>query len=150
MPLADQLQDDLKTAMKARDAQTVGTLRMVIAEVKNLRVSAGHSGDVSDEEVTELLSREAKRRREATDAYAEAGRDDLVAKEQAELEVIRRYLPEQLDDDAVRAIVDDAVATTGASGPSDLGTVMSAVMPKVKGRADGKQVNAIVRERLGA
>src|SRR5690606_22397341 len=122
----------------------------LLAAVKNVRVSAGHSGEVTDAEVTDVLTREAKRRTEAADAYRQAGRDDLADNELAELEVIRRYLPEPLDEAELRAIVDEAVASTGASGPGDLGKVMSAVMPQVKGRADGKQVNALVRERLGA
>lgn len=150
MTLADQLQSDLKAAMKARDTRSVATLRMLLAAVKNVRVSAGHSGEVTDAEVTDVLTREAKRRTEAADAYRQAGRDDLADNELAELEVIRRYLPEPLDEAELRAIVDEAVASTGASGPGDLGKVMSAVMPQVKGRADGKQVNALVRERLGA
>ena len=148
MALTDQLQSDMTAAMKARDTETVATLRMVIAAVKNAKVSAGHSGDVTDEETLELLTREAKKRNEAAEAYDEAGREELAAKERRELEIIRRYLPEQLDEDTVRALVDEAIAETGASGPSDLGKVMSAVMPKVKGRADGKVVNAVVRERL--
>lgn len=148
MALTDQLQADMTAAMKARDAETVATLRMVIAAVKNAKVSAGHSGDVTDEETLELLTREAKKRNEAAEAYDAAGRDELAAKERRELEIIRRYLPEQLDEDTVRSLVDEAIADTGASGPSDLGKVMSAVMPKVKGRADGKVVNRVVRERL--
>ena len=148
MALTDQLQSDMTAAMKARDAETVATLRMVIAAVKNAKVSAGHSGDVTDEETLELLTREAKKRNEAAEAYDEAGREELAAKERRELEIIRRYLPEQLDEDTVRALVDEAIAESGASGPADLGKVMSAVMPKVKGRADGKMVNAVVRQRL--
>jgi uncharacterized protein len=150
MALAEQIQSDLTTAMKARDAETVKTLRMVVAAIKNARVEVGRSGDVTDEEVVDLLTREAKKRTEAAEAYDQAGRDELAAAERSELEVIRRYLPEQLGEDELRVLVDEAIAETGASGPGDLGRVMSAVMPKVKGRADGKQVNAIVRERLTA
>jgi uncharacterized protein len=148
MALTDQLQTDMTAAMKARDAETVGTLRMVIAAVRNLKVAAGHSGEVTDEETVQLLTREAKKRSEAAEAYDEAGRDELAAKERRELEIIRRYLPEQLDDETLRTLVDEAIAESGASGPADLGKVMSAVMPKVKGRADGKAVNAMVRQRL--
>jgi hypothetical protein len=148
MALAEQLQSDLTAAMKARDTETVGTLRMVVAAVRNARVAAGQSGDVSDEQALELLTREAKKRSEAAEAYATAGRDELADKERRELAIIQRYLPEQLDDATLRTLVDEAVAETGASGAGDLGKVMSAVMPKVKGRADGKAVNAMVRERL--
>jgi uncharacterized protein YqeY len=150
MTLADQIQSDLVTAMKARDAETVATLRLVIAAIKNARVAEGHSGDVTDQETLDLLAREAKRRSEAARAYDEAGREELAAKERRELEVIRRYLPSALGEDELRALVDQTVAETGASGPGDLGRVMSALMPKVKGRADGRQVNVLVRERLGS
>ena len=148
MALSEQIQADLTTAMKARDAESVATLRMMVAAIKNARVAAGQSGDVTDEQTLELLTREAKKRTEAAEAYADAGRDELADKERRELEVIRRYLPEQLDEATLRALVDEAVAESGASGPQDLGKVMSAVMPKVKGRADGKVINALVRERL--
>jgi uncharacterized protein len=149
MALAEQLSTDLTAAMKARDAETVATLRMLVAAVKTARVAEGAGGEVSDEQVVELLTREAKKRTEAADTYDQAGRSELAAKERSELEIIRRYLPEQLDEAAVRGLVDEAIAESGAAGPGDLGKVMSALMPKVKGRADGKQVNAIVRERLG-
>jgi hypothetical protein len=148
MGLPDQLQQDLTAAMKARDAETVATLRMVVAAVKNARVASGQSGEVTDEQTLELLTREAKKRTEAAEAYDEAGREELAAKERAELAIIRRYLPEQLDEATLRDLVDEAITETGASSASDLGKVMSAVMPKVKGRADGKVINAIVREKL--
>lgn len=148
MALADQLQADLTAAMKARDADATATLRMVIAAVKNARVEAGRGGEVSDSETVELLEREAKRRRESIEAYRAAGRDELADKEERELAIITRYLPAQLGADELAAIVDEAIAETGASDPGDLGQVMSVVMPKVRGRADGKHVNAMVRERL--
>ena len=148
MALTDQIQSDLTAAMKARDADTVGTLRMVMAAVKNQRVAAGQSGDVTDDQMLELLTREAKKRTEAAEAYDNAGRPELAEKERSELGIIRRYLPEQLDEETLRTYVDEAIAESGATSPSDLGKVMSAVMPKVKGRADGKVINALVRERL--
>jgi uncharacterized protein len=150
MSLAAQIQTDLTAAMKARDAETTGTLRMVLAAIKNLRVSEGHSGEVTDEETIDLLSREAKKRVEAAAAYDGANRPELADKERAELVIIRRYLPEQLSEDEVHAIVDAVIAETGAAGAGDLGKVMAAVMPRVKGRADGKLVSTAVRERLGA
>lgn len=148
MALADQLQSDLRTAMKARDTESVATLRMLVAAVKTARVAAGHSGEVTDAETTDLLTREAKKRMEAADAYDSAGRPELAERERRELEVIRRYLPEQLSESELRTAVDAAIAATGATGVTDLGKVMSAVMPKVKGRADGRLVNQMVRERL--
>lgn len=148
MTLDQQIQSDLKTAMKARDTETVATLRMALAAIKNLRVSTGHSGEVTDEETIQLLTREAKKRSEAAEAYDAAGRTELADKERRELEILRPYLPAQLDDAELSRIVDEAVAEVGASSPSDLGKVMSAVMPKIKGQADGKRVNAMVRGRL--
>jgi len=148
MALPDQIQADLTAAMKARDADTVATLRLVVSAIRTLRVAEGHAGEVTDAEAVDLLTREAKRRTEAAEAYAAAGRDDLADKERRELAIIRRYLPEQLGADELARIVDEAVAATGATAPSDLGKVMSAVMPRVRGRADGKQVNALVRDRL--
>lgn len=148
MALPEQIQADLTAAMKARDAEAVGTLRMVVAAIRNARVAAGRSGDVDDAETVDLLSREAKKRREAAEAYTAAGRDELAAKEIRELAVIERYLPDALSPEELARIVDEAVASTGASGPCDLGAVMSVIMPQVKGRADGKAVNAMVRRRL--
>jgi uncharacterized protein len=150
MALTDQIQSDLTAAMKARDKATTTVLRAIVAAVKNARVAEGAAGEVDDEQAVELLAKEAKKRQEAIDAAEQAGRDELAAAERAELEVIRRYLPEGLSDEELAAVVDEAIAEIGASGPSDFGTVMGTVMPKVKGRADGKQVNAMVRERLGA
>lgn len=150
MSLAERIQTDLTAAMKARDADALATLRMVLAAIRNARVAAGHVGEVTDSETIELLTREAKKRTEAAEAYDQAGRSELAEKERRELEIVRRYLPEELAPQELAAIIDQAVAATGASSPGDLGQVMSAVMPKVRGRADGRVVNAAVRERLGA
>ena len=151
MSLADQISDDLKTSMKARDTTRTATLRQVLAGIKNLHVQEGRGGtDVTDEEVTEILTREAKKGRESTETYTQHGRDELAAKEQAELAVIEDYLPEQMGAEEIRAIVTEVVAATGASEPGDLGKVMGQLMPRVKGKADGKLVNQIVREQLGA
>jgi len=149
MALTDQIQSDLTGAMKARDSKRTATLRMVLAAIKNQRVAAGQSGDLSDAQTLELLAREAKKRAEAATAFRDAGREELADKEEAELAILRTYLPAQLSEAELRTLVDEAIAETGAAEPGDLGRVMSAVMPKTKGRADGKQVNAIVRERLG-
>lgn len=149
MALTEQIQSDLTAAMKARDRETTAALRGVVAAIKNARVAEGQSGDLTDEQTVELLSREAKKRLEAAEAYEDAGRTEQAATERRELAVIRAYLPAQLDEEELRALVDEAIAETGAQDASDLGQVMSAVMPQVKGRADGKQVNAMVRARLG-
>lgn len=150
MALAEQIETDLHAAMRARDAETTATLRMVLAAMRNARVEAGRSGDLTDEEMIDLLSKEAKRRSEAAEAYDKGGRAELADKERRELAILRRYLPRELGDEELAAIVDDVIAETGASGPGDLGRVMGAVMPRVKGRADGKRVNAVVRDRLDA
>jgi uncharacterized protein YqeY len=148
MALTERLTADLTTAMKARDGDAVATLRMAIAAVKNLRVSEGHRGDVTDDEALQLLAREAKKRTEAAEAYERAGRAELAAKELRELEILRRYLPAQLAPEELAAIVDEEVRAAGAASPGDLGRVMSAVMPRVQGRADGRAVSAAVRARL--
>lgn len=148
MALPDQIQADLTAAMKARDKTATAALRGVVAAIRNARVAEGQTGEISDEQTMDLLAREAKKRAEAAEAFAEAGRDEQAATERAELEVISRYLPAELDEAELRANIDDAIAATGANGPEDFGRVMGAVMPRVKGRADGKRVNALVRERL--
>jgi len=148
MGLVDRISSDLVTAMKARDADTVATLRMAVAAIRNLRVAAGHSGEVTDAEALDLLTREARKRGEAAEAFAGAGRTDLAEKERRELAVLQRYLPEQLDADALRGLVDEAVAETGATSPSDLGRVMGQLSPQTKGRADGRLVSEVVRRLL--
>jgi uncharacterized protein len=150
MALRNQIQSDLTAAMKAWDTERVATLRMILASIKNLQVAEGHTGEVTDSEVQDLLAREAKKRSEAAEAYEQAGRAELADKERRELMIVREYLPEELGEEELASIVDEAIAETGASSPRDLGRVMSKVMPKVKGRADGKHVNTLVRQRLGA
>jgi hypothetical protein len=146
--LAEQIQTDLKAAMKARDKDAVAALRMVLARIKETQVSAGHGDEVTDDEVQTLIRREAKRRTEAADAFAAAGRDELAAKEEAERVILQRYLPQQMPDAELATVIDETIAATGASSAGDFGRVMGAVMSKVSGRADGARVNAMVRERL--
>ena len=132
--------------MKAGDRERAGALRLIASELQKAHKEA--LGGEADE--VAVLQRERKRRLEAADAYREAGRDDLVAIEEREAELIAAYLPEQLSDDELHAIVGDAVAESGASSPKEMGRVMSLVMPKVQGRADGKRVSALVKEKLTA
>lgn len=150
MALKEQLRADLTTAMKARDELTSSTLRMVLTAVTNEEVAGKQARQLSDDEIVKVLSREAKKRREANDAYTQAGRAELAAREQAELAVIETYLPQQLTDDEVGALVREAIAETGASGPQAMGQVMKALTPKVAGRADGAKVAAEVRRQLGS
>jgi uncharacterized protein YqeY len=144
--LTQQLQADMKSAMRDGDAERRDTLRMAIAAVQN--AAKDKRADLTDEEALVVLTRQVKTRRESIKAYTDAGRDDLAAREQAEIDVLQPYLPEQLGEDEVRTLVAEALAATGASSPKDMGRVMGALMPKVKGRADGKLVSEIVNEEL--
>ena len=146
--LRDRIADEMRAAMKAREQTRVSTLRMLMASMKNTQVEKGH--ELSDDEVLEVVAREAKRRRESMEAFEKGGRSELVEKEGAELAVLEAYLPERLGDDQLAKLVDDAIAETGASTPKEMGAVMKVVMGKVKGRADGASVSAMVRARLGA
>jgi uncharacterized protein YqeY len=146
--LKDRLQADLTTAMKARDELTTATLRMVLTAVGTEEVAGKAARELSDDDVLGVLRREAKKRREAAAAFADGGRPDRAERELAEERVVSAYLPVQLSDDELGALVREAVADTGASGPQALGTVMKAVGPKVAGRAEGGRVAAAVRAAL--
>jgi uncharacterized protein len=137
----ERVQDDVRHALKAGERERVHALRLIANE---LQKAAKEDGG----EDVEVLQRERKRRLEAAAAYRDGGREDLAAGEEREAEIIASYLPEQLSDEELAAIVGDAVAETGASTPRDMGKVMGIVMPKVRGRADGKRVSAAVKERL--
>ena len=141
MSVLQQVQDDVKTALKAGERERVHALRLIVSELQKAAKDDGG-------EDVEVLQRERKRRQEAAAAYRDAGREDLAAAEEREAELIVGYLPEQLGDDELEALVGDAVAESGASSPKEMGKVMAIVMPKVKGRADGKRVSALVREKL--
>lgn len=147
--LKEQLHADLNLAMKARDDVTVATLRMALTAVTNEEVAGRQARELSDEDVLKLLSREAKKRREAAEAFDGAGRGELAARERAEGEVLDRYLPTQLSDGELGELVAAAIAEAGASTPRDMGAVMKVVVPRVAGRADGKRVSDEVRRRLG-
>ena len=146
--LRDSIASDMREAMKAREPVRVAALRMLMAAVKNTEVEKLH--ELSDDEVLEVIAREAKRRRESIEAFEKGGRTDLVDKESGELAILEAYLPEKLSDDELASLVDQAIAETGASTPKQMGEVMKALMPKLRGRADGAQVSAMVKARLGA
>ena len=133
--------------MRAREKVRADTLRMVLTSVTNAEV-AGEHRELSDDEVLGVLAKEAKRRREAAAAYTEAGRAELVAREEAELAILEAYLPSQLGEEELRALVAQAVAETGATGMPQIGQVMKAVQAKVAGRAEGGRVAALVKESL--
>jgi len=146
--LKERLRADLTAAMKARDEVRTRTLRMALTSVTNEEVAGKAARDLSDDEVLKVLAKEAKRRREAAEAFEGAGRSNQAASERAEGEVLAGYLPAQLDDAELAAIVAEAIRDTGASGMSAMGQVMKAVTPRVAGRAEGGRVAAEVRRAL--
>jgi uncharacterized protein YqeY len=147
--LKEKLTGDLRTAMKAREQVTTATLRMALAAVRNAEVAGKAAQELSDEQVLTVLTKEAKKRREAADAYAQAGRTELVERERAELEVLNRYLPTQLSDEELTELVAQELASGSFSGLSAMGPAMKAVQAKVAGRAEGARVAAEVRRQLG-
>ncbi len=144
--LKEDIQKQLKEAMKSRDEVRVRTLRMVISAIKNFEVEK--MGEASDEEVIQIIQKEAKKRKEAIEEYEKAGREDLAKSEREELEILMGYLPKQMSEDEIRSMALEVIKEVGASSLKDLGKVMKVIMPRVKGRADGKVVNRIVRDIL--
>ncbi|MFJ4439605.1 GatB/YqeY domain-containing protein [Streptomyces sp. NPDC088923] len=151
--LKSTLRDDLQSAIKARDELRSATLRLTLTAISKEEVSGTKARELSDEEVLQVLAKEAKKRREAADAFAQAGRTEQAEREQAEGEVLAHYLPRQLDDAELDEIVAGAVAearAAGAEGPKAMGQVMKLVGPKVKGLAEGGRVAAAVKKALAA
>lgn len=147
MSLLGRLNDDMKQAMKNREKDKLTVIRMLKAALQNETIKAG-GRDLTEEEELTVLSREVKQRKDSLHEFEKAGRDDLVANIQTELTYVNEYMPAQLSEEEIAAIVDEAIAETGVSAKSDMGKVMSAVMPKVKGKADGSLVNRIVLQKL--
>jgi len=148
--LKERLRTDLTAAMRARDQVRMRTLRMALTSITNEEVAGAVARDLTDDEILKVLTREARKRREAAEAFSAAGRDEQAAAERAEGEVLAGYLPAQLSDDELAALVAAAIAETGASGLPGMGLVMKTVTPRVAGRADGARVAAEVRRRLSA
>lgn len=146
--LKDTVQHDLHDAMRAQEKVRAGTLRMVLTAITNEEVAGSEHRDLTDDDVLRVIAKEAKKRKEASAAYSEAGRAELAAQEDAELAVLETYLPAQLGDDELRAIVSGVIAETGAAGMQQMGQVMKAAQAEVAGRADGGRVAAIVKEQL--
>lgn len=146
--LKARLQHDLHDSMRARDKVRSGTLRMTLTSITNAEVAGDEARELSDDEVLKVVAKEAKKRKEAAAAFISAGRPELAATEEAELVVLEAYLPTQLADDELKAIVDRAVESTGATGMPQLGLVMKAAQAEVAGRADGGRVAAVVRQVL--
>jgi len=148
MSIKEQLRLDLTEAIRSRDELTSGTIRMVLSALTNEEVSGKEARVLTDDEVITVLSREAKKRREASEAFETAGRADKAALEKAEGEVIAKYLPAQLSIEDIKKMIADAITSTGAAGPADMGKVMGAVKPLIAGKADGSVVSTLVKEAL--
>ena len=146
--MREQVTKDMATALKAGEKDKLSTLRMLLSAVKYKEVDAKHQ--LSDEEVIAVISTLIKQRQDSVEQFKLGGREDLVEKESKEIGYLRAYLPPQLSEEEVRDIIEKAAAETGAAGPKDMGKLMKVVMPQVKGKADGKLVNDIVKEVLGA
>lgn len=144
--LLSKLNDDMKTAMKAKEKETLQVIRMLKASLQNEQIKVGR--DLTEDEELTVLSREMKQRRDSLTEFERAGREDLTEKVKGEITIVEQYLPTQLTDEEIRQIVVDAIEKTGASSPKEFGKVMGLVMPQVKGKADGNQVNAVVKELL--
>ena len=146
MALKEKLNDDLKQAMRERDVVRRSTIRLLLSAVRYEEIARRR--DLDDDGVTQVLTKQVQQRRDSIEAYDKGGRQDLADKERAELDIITRYLPEPLSADEIANIVAQTIADVGASGPQDMGKVMGRIMPQVRGRADGRQVSALVNQTL--
>ena len=148
MGTKERLAADMKEAMKSKDKLKLSTIRLIRSEIKNAEIEKGEL--LTEDEVTGVLARELKKRRESIVLYDEGGRPELAEKEGEEATVLEEYLPEQLSSKEIEELVDEAIAATGAESVKEMGKVMGALMPKLRGRADGTVVSNIVKEKLGA
>jgi hypothetical protein len=148
MGLKEKLQADLTDAIRSRNEVVSGTVRMLLAAITNEEVAGKAAKVLTDAEIITVLSREAKKRREAVEAYTQAKRDDLAGKEKAEAAVIANYLPEQLSEDEIKKLIADAIAETGAAGAAGMGLVMKVLQPRIAGKADGGVVSGLVKAAL--
>ena len=148
MSLKEKLQNDLTSSMRARDEVRSSTIRMILTSIKNEEVSGKEARDLSDAEVITVLSREAKKRREAAEAFDQAGAKDRADQERAEGEIIAEYLPAQLSESEIKELIRAAIAETGANSPAQMGLVMKLLQPKTAGKADGGLVSSLVKAAL--
>ena len=146
MPTQEQISKELLDAMKHKDAVRTSTLRLLVSAVRNKEIEKKKS--LAEGDILEVIQSEAKRRRESIDEYKKANRQDLASKEEAELNVLKAYLPRPLSEAELKALVRSAVESTGAKSPQDVGRVMAAVMPQIKGRADGKEAQQLAQQLL--
>ncbi len=146
MSLKKKIMEDMKEAMKAKDMLKVSVLRLLNSEIKNKEIDK--KGELSDDEILAVIQKAVKQRKEAIEQYEKADRSDLAEKEKKELEILESYLPKPLSEGELNALIDEVIKEVGATSVKDMGKVMQAIMPKVRGRADGKLVNQLVRKRL--
>lgn len=150
--MLDQLSEDIKDAMRAKDKTRLRTLRSLRAALQKKQIAArdgsGDEAELSEQEVLAVIRKEAKQRKESIEQFAEGGRDDLVAKEQEELDVLEEYMPEPLSDEELHAIINEIIDDTGASSMADMGRVMGPAMSKLRGQVDGGRVQQIVQDKL--
>ncbi len=147
MSLKDRIQQDVKDAMRAKDKERLASIRLITAAIKQREVD--ERIELDDEQVLVVLDKMCKQRRESISQFEKAGRDDLIAREASELEIIQSYLPEQLGEDEIAAMIDAAITDTGASSIKDMGKVMGQLKPKLQGRADMGAVSALIKSKLG-
>lgn len=149
--LKDKLQDDLKTAMIAKDEEKLSVIRMLKSAIQYYEINKDGAGyEATDEDVTDVIGKEIKKRRESIKLYEKGNRQELADKEKRELEMLQSYLPERMSEDEIRTLAQDAIKQTNASGMQDMSKVMGALMPKVKGKADGILISSIVKEELSS
>lgn len=147
MSLLNQINTDLIEAQKASDSLTRDTLRMVKTTIKNVEIAKGI--ELNDEQIVDVLAKEVKQRQEAADSFVAGNRPELAEKEQQEIAILKKYLPEQISEDELSQMIDEAITETGATAMNEMGKVMGALIPKIKGRADAGLVSQIVRQKLG-
>jgi len=147
MSIKKELQEALKKAMRAGDTRRKKTIRMALAEIKNKEINKGE--ELDEPEMLNVLQKEEKARRETIEGAEQAQRPDLIAEAEAEIEILQEFLPQPLDQDELREIVEEVISEVGAESMADMGKVMGALMPKIRGRADGKEANEMVRDILG-
>ncbi|RLB05694.1 MAG: GatB/YqeY domain-containing protein [Deltaproteobacteria bacterium] len=148
MSLLDQIHSDLKEAMKAKDSIRLGALRLILTAVKNKEKELRR--ELEEREVLQIVSNQIKQRKDSIEQYRKGGREDLVQKEEQELEILQAYMPQQLSEEELEKLVTETIKEVGATSVKDLGKVMKAIMPRIAGRADGKVVNQMVRAQLSS
>lgn len=142
----EQINDDLKVAMKDKNEVVISTLRMLKSSIKNREIEIGH--DLKNEEIGEVVAKSVKQRKDSIGEYQKGDRNDLVKKEQKEISVLEKYLPKQLDEAEINKIIDVVIKSTGANGTQDIGKIMGKIMPQVKGKTNGSLVSKLVRDKL--